>query len=117
MTSDNNGNFFLETPAEKGSIEVEDSPFVAISFNVKGNERKQKIIFKTNLDDKIILSKENPLIFKKKRKTFVPYVIVRKNLEARILRSAYYQLIEISLKDKTDNTYSILSNGNYFKLK
>ena len=117
LVSDNNGNFFLETPAEKGSIEVEDSPFVVISFDVKGNNRKQKIIFKTNLDDKIILSKENPLIFKKKRKTFVPYVIVRKNLEARILRSTYYQLIEISLKGKTDNAYSILSNGNYFKLK
>ena len=50
LVSDNKGNFFLETPAEKGSIKVEDSPFVVELFNVKGKDKKQKIIFKTNLD-------------------------------------------------------------------
>ena len=48
LVSDNKGNFFLETPAEKGSIKVEDSPFVVELFNVKGKDKKQKIIFKTN---------------------------------------------------------------------
>ena len=59
LVSDNKGNFFLETPAEKGSIKVEDSPFVVELFNVKGKDKKQKIIFKTNLDHEIILSKKN----------------------------------------------------------
>ena len=117
LVSDNKGNFFLETPAEKGSIKVEDSPFVVELFNVKGKDKKQKIIFKTNLDHEIILSKKNPLFFKKKNKGYVPYIIVERNLEARILRSVYYQLVDIALKKKNSNSYSILSQGNYFKLK
>ena len=117
LVSDNKGNFFLETPAEKGSIKVEDSPFVVELFNVKGKDKKQKIIFKTNLDYEVILSKKNPLFFKKKNKGYVPYIIVERNLEARILRSVYYQLVDIALKKKNSNSYSILSQGNYFKLK
>ena len=80
-------------------------------------DKKQKIIFKTNLDHEVILSKKNPLFFKKKNKGYVPYIIVERNLEARILRSVYYQLVDIALKKKNSNSYSILSQGNYFKLK
>ena len=117
LVCDNKRNFYLETPVEKGSIEVEDSPFIVKSFNVQGKEKKQKIIFITNLDQEIILSKKNPLIFKKKNKNFVPYIILEKNIDARILRSTYYQLVNISLKQKKNNLCSILSQGNYFKLK
>ena len=117
LVCDNKRNFYLKTPAEKGSIEVEDSPFIVKSFNVQGKEKKQKIIFITNLDQEIILSKKNPLIFKKKNKSFIPYILLEKNLDARILRSTYYQLVNISLKQKKNNLCSILSQGNYFKLK
>ena len=106
----------LETPVEKGSIEVEDSPFVVKLFNVVGKDKRQKIIFKTNLDHEIILSKKNPLFFKKKNKGYVPYIIVERNLEARILRSVYYQLVDIALKKKTKQC-SIFSQGKYFNLK
>ena len=36
LVADEKGNFYLETPAEKGKIEVEDSPFVITSFVIKG---------------------------------------------------------------------------------
>jgi len=100
LVCDNKRNFFLETPVEKGSIEVEDSPFVVKLFNVVGKDKRQKIIFKTNLDQEIVLSKKNPLFFKKKNQSYIPYIIVEKNLEARILRSVYYQLVNIALKKK-----------------
>ena len=117
LVSDNKGNFFLETPAEKGSIQVEDSPFVIKSFNVKGKKKKQKIIFKTNLDYEVTLNKKNPLLFKKKNKSYIPYIIVERNLKAKILRPVYYRLIDIALKQENNNSHCILSQGNYFKLK
>ena len=116
LVCDNKRNFFLETPVEKGSIEVEDSPFVVKLFNVVGKDKRQKIIFKTNLDQEIVLSKKNPLFFKKKNQSYIPYIIVEKNLEARILRSVYYQLVNIALKKKI-KPCSIFSQGKYFNLK
>ena len=117
MVFDNKGIFFLETPAEKGSIKVEDSPFVVELFNVKGKDKKQKIIFKTNLDYEVTLNKKNPLLFKKKNKSYIPYIIVERNLKAKILRPVYYRLIDIALKQENNNSHCILSQGNYFKLK
>lgn len=117
LKADNNGNFFLETPAEKGSIEVEDSPFIIISFFIKDKGSNQKIIFRTNIDDDVCLGKNNPLVFKKKNNSYVPYIIVGKNLKAKILRSTYYQLIDISSKDKKRNKYNITSQGIDFELK
>lgn len=117
LKADNNGNFFLETPAEKGSIEVEDSPFIIISFFIKDKGSNQKIIFRTNIDDDVCLGKNNPLVFKKNNNSYVPYIIVGKNLKAKILRSTYYQLIDIASKDKKRNKYNITSQGIDFELK
>ena len=35
LIADEKGNFFLETPAEKGAIEVEDFPFIITTFDAK----------------------------------------------------------------------------------
>ena len=59
LVADEKGNFYLETPAEKGKIEVEDSPFVITTFDIKGLNKNQEIIFKTNIGEEIILSKKN----------------------------------------------------------
>ena len=32
LIADGKGNFYLETPAEKGKIEVEDAPFIITNF-------------------------------------------------------------------------------------
>ena len=56
-------------------------------------------------------------VFKKKNNNYVPYIILGKNLKARILRSIYYQLINVSSKDKKGNKYNIKSQGIHFELK
>ena len=45
LVSDNKGKFYLETPAEKGEIEVEDAPFVITSFKIKKNYLKNRKLF------------------------------------------------------------------------
>ena len=117
LIGDGKGNFYLETPAEKGKIEVEDAPFVAIDFNVKGLNKNQEIIFKTNIGEEIILSKNNPLFYKKYKKSYIPYINIRKHINAKILRSVYYQLINKFVKKNSKKNLKVKSKGFEFTLK
>ncbi len=117
LVSDEKGNFYLETPAEKGKIEVEDTPFVITNFDVKNFNKNQEIIFKTNIDEEIVLSKKNPLFYKRYKKSFIPYIIIRKNINAKILRSTYYQLIDKFVNKNTKKKLKIKSKGQEFTLK
>ena len=117
LVADEKGNFYLETPAEKGKIEVEDSPFVITTFAIKGLNKNQEIIFKTNIDEEIVLSKKNSLFYKKYKQSFIPYVVIRKNINAKILRSVYYQLINKFINKNTKKKLKIKSKGHEFTLK
>ena len=117
LVADEKGNFYLETPAEKGKIEVEDSPFVITTFDIKGLNKNQEIIFKTNIDEEIVLSKKNSLFYKKYKQSFIPYIVIRKNINAKILRSVYYQLINKFINKNTKKELKIKSKGHEFTLK
>ena len=117
LVADEKGIFYLETPAEKGKIEVEDSPFVITTFAIKGLNKNQEIIFKTNIDEEIVLSKKNSLFYKKYKQSFIPYVVIRKNINAKILRSVYYQLINKFINKNTKKKLKIKSKGHEFTLK
>ena len=117
LVVDKKNNFYLETPAEKGKIEVEDAPFVIKNFEIKNVNNKQEISFKTNIGEEIILSKVNPLIFKKNKKNTVPYVVIKKNINAKILRSVYYQLINKFINKNTKKKLKIKSKGYEVILK
>tara|TARA_B100000586_G_scaffold168594_1_gene122984 strand:- start:142 stop:615 length:474 start_codon:yes stop_codon:yes gene_type:complete len=117
LVADEKGDFYLETPAEKGKIEVEDSPFVIKTFVIKGLNKNQEIIFKTNIDEEIILSKKNPLFYKEYKENFIPYIVIRKNINAKILRSVYYQLINKFINKNTKKKLKIKSKGYEFTLK
>ena len=117
LVADGKGNFYLETPAEKGKIQVEDSPFIIISFDIKSLNKNQEIIFKTNIGEEIVLSKKNFLFYKKYKQSFIPYIVIRKNINAKILRSVYYQLINKFINKNTKKKLKIKSKGYEFTLK
>ena len=117
LVADGKGNFYLETPAEKGKIQVEDSPFIIISFDIKSLNKNQEIIFKTNIGEEIVLSKKNFLFYKKYKQSFIPYIVIRKNINAKILRSVYYQLINKFINKNTKKELKIKSKGHEFILK
>ena len=117
LVADGKGNFYLETPAEKGKIEVEDSPFIIISFDIKSLNKNQEIIFKTNIGEEIILGKKNPLFYRKYKKSFVPYIVIKKNINAKILRSVYYQLVNKFINKNTKKKLKIKSKGCEFAIK
>src|SRR5438105_474796 len=55
------GRYWLVTPAERGRVEVEDVPFLAVALTAEGEGREQQLIFTTNLDDIVTAGPDNPL--------------------------------------------------------
>ena len=103
LESDN--SYYLVTPVEKVRIQVEDAPFVAVAITKEQSEGMNTVTFRTNLNDEIVLSKENPLSIEiKKNDEPSPYITVRNNLRALISRSVFYDLINMAeeeiIKDK-----------------
>jgi len=94
LRRDENGDFWLQTPAERGRIAVEDAPFVAVEMRQEASELGQNLLFRTNVDDWVTLGTGHALRIgmDAETQTPVPYIHIRKGLEARIVRSIYYEL-------------------------
>ncbi|GGF07635.1 hypothetical protein GCM10011611_11370 [Aliidongia dinghuensis] len=114
------GSYWLVTPAERGRIEVEDAPFVAVELEAEGQDRDQSLTFRTNLDDKVVVGENHPLRVATAPGTDEPrpYVLVRPGLEALLLRPVFYHLIERGEEATVDGTsrFGVWSNGKFFPL-
>ena len=113
------GRYWLVTPAERGRIEVEDVPFLAVALTVEGEGREQKLIFHTNLDDIVTAGPDNPLRVETAASGEpAPYILVRDNLEARLARPVFYDLVELGKEEPNGETsqFGVWSNGNFFRL-
>jgi hypothetical protein len=87
------GRFFLVTPVEKVGITVEDAPFVAVDFRAEG----EALVFATNVGDEVTAGPGHALRPGADAVTGapVPYLHVRRGLEARVDRKSFYRLVEI----------------------
>ena len=117
LESDN--SYYLVTPVEKVRIQVEDAPFVAVAITKEQSEGMNTVTFRTNLNDEIVLSKENPLSIEiKKNDEPSPYITVRNNLRALISRSVFYELVDLAETILIDGVpyLAIKSQGEIFKI-
>ena len=89
-------DYFLVSPVEKWRLRVEDAPFVAIDCEVIGDGADQQLVFTTNVGDRVHCNAEHPLRVLVNPQTGEPspYVLVRDGLEAKIVRSVFYRLVE-----------------------
>ena len=117
---DSDNCYYLVTPVEKVRISVEDAPFIATSLISEKKDNINHLYFITNVNEKILLTKNNPLEIKIDNKTEEPspYIFVRKNLKALISRSVFYELIELATKKNIDGKDCLVlaSAGEVFKL-
>ena len=120
LKRDEVGDFWLVTPVERGRIEVEDAPFTAVELFVRGAERAQSLDFRTNVDDRVSAGPDHPIRVELDRRTGEPspYVLVRDGLEALIVRSVYYELVELGVEVEVDghHLYGVWSRGKFFCL-
>ncbi len=100
------GAFWLETPAERGRIEVEDAPFIAVALDWGGTGRDQHLTFRTNVDQMITAGPEHPVRVAHDLLTCepTPYLQVRAGegrlaVEARICRAVYYELVALAVPE------------------
>jgi hypothetical protein len=114
LRKEKDGSYVLVTPVEKIIIKVHDVPFIATSVEVSGNEKDTMLKFTTNTDDTVIGSKDYPIriVINSKTKEPAPYILVRSNLEAKISRSVFYELVNLGCEEKDD--FGVWSGGNFF---
>src|SRR5580658_9882452 len=113
------GSYWLVTPAERGRIEVEDVPFLAVELTVAGEGRDRQLIFRTNLDDIVTAGPDNRLRVETAASGEpAPYILVRGELEARLVRSVFYDLVDLGTEEEIAgaNEFGVWSNGVFFSL-
>lgn len=114
------GSFWLITPFERGTIEVDDAPFTAVELTVKEVDGDQVLEFRSNLDDTVVAGVDNPIRVETDPDSGepAPYVRVRDNLDALITRSVFYELVELAEERKIDGqtVLGVMSGGIFFSL-
>lgn len=117
---DDEGIYWLITPAEKGRILVEDAPFMAVEMTVMDDGGDQRLEFRTNVDDFVVAGPTHPLRFAENPETGepAPYILVRKNLEAKLTRNVFYQLVDLGEERSTleEITLGVWSDGEFFEI-
>ena len=112
-------DYFLITPVEKYRIQVEDAPFVAVSAELREQNNQPCLVFKTNVDDWVVLDKTHPLRVETDPVSAepTPYILVRNNLEALVSRNVFYQLVDqAEVVEGHSNELFVNSAGERFSL-
>jgi hypothetical protein len=122
LKRDPSGEYWLQTPAEKGRIQVDDAPFVAVEVNASGKGREQELHFRTNLDEIVTAGPEHHIRVMTDAASGEPrpYILVRDGLEALIARSVFYELVELGVEDTVgdgvEKQLGVWSGGTFFPL-
>lgn len=120
LRRDEAGGYWLETPAEKGRIQVEDAPFMGVELIRDGDGRGQCLRLRTNVDEIVIIGKAHRLRIDIHPETGEPgpYVEVRDGLEARLTRSTFYELVDLGVEEGHDKEqiFGIWSQGTFFPI-
>jgi hypothetical protein len=119
------GSFWLETPVERGRIEVEDAPFVAVEMCWKDCDcgdgtPRQCLTFRTNLDEIVTANADHPIRVHLCPKTREPrpYITIRPGLEAKINRAVFYELVALGQNEMVDGRQmlGVWSEGVFFPI-
>ena len=99
---------------------MDDAPFTAVELTgelgADGDTGNRILSFRTNLDHEVDAGPDNPIrvAFDAESGEPRPYILVRPGLEALILRSVYYELVDHACE--VDGRTGVWSNGTFFPL-
>ncbi len=125
LRREEDGSFWLQTPAERGRIEVEDAPFIAVELEWTGDGHQQVLSFRTNVDQVVTAGPDNPIRVAHDLLTCepTPYLLVRPGagslgVEARINRAVYYELVALAVPEWVGcrRMLGVWSRGKFFPL-
>lgn len=118
------GDYWLETPVERGRIQVDDAPFVAVELDVEGAGRAQRLHFRTNIDEKVTADPQHPIQVRAANSRAAadgggrPYIRLRDGIDALITRPVYYALVDLADEQPIDGRpqLGVWSGGAFFPL-
>jgi len=119
LRREDDGSYWLVTPAERGRVDVEDVPFIAVEVDREGEGNAQNLIFRTNLDEIVTAGPEHPLRVETAADgTPAPYILVRSGLEARLARPVFYEVVDLGeeVADNEETRLGVWSGGTFFDL-
>jgi hypothetical protein len=120
LKRDDIGAYWLITPVETASIEVDDLPFVAVEMTVEGEGQDQQLRFRTNLDDFVTVDEQHPLGCDHDAVTGEPrpWVRIRNRLDARIARAVFYDLVALGTERKGEkkSEFGVWSCGRFWPI-
>ena len=104
--------YHLVTPVEKMRIAVEDLPFRAVTMTRDGDD----LVFTTDVGDETRAGPHHPITVETDPVTGepAPRVHVRADLEARIVRTVFYDLVEMA--EEREGRLAVCSGGVWFPL-
>ena len=111
--------YWLITPAERGRVIVEDTPFIAVEVERQGQGHNQRLSFRTNLDEIVTAGPDHPLRVETAADgTPAPYILVRPGLEARLARPVFYELVDWAdaAREAGESRFGVWSGGEFFEL-
>jgi hypothetical protein len=139
LRREDDGDYWLVTPVERGRVVVDDAPFTAVEVTASGIGRDQVLRFRTNLDDEVIADAVHPIrvVLATGSGEPSPYLRIRPplpateiradlsvptvlplGLDALILRSVYYHLVELGDYHQAGekSMFGVWSCGVFFPL-
>lgn len=120
MRRESDGYYYLLTPHEKYRIQVEDVPFLAHSVEKEGDGESQILWLRTDVDDCFPIGASHPLMVWTDGDSGEPqpYVMIRRGLQARIDRNAFYDLTDLAEERVINGAthIGVTSQGNFFSL-
>jgi len=120
LRREDDGSYWLVTPAERGRVTVEDAPFTAVELTADGAGTRQVLRFRTNVDDWVVAGPGHPIrvVADPDSGEPRPYILVRDRLEALIVRSVYYHLAELAVEGRYDGAsiLGVWSSETFFPL-
>jgi uncharacterized protein len=115
LRKDEDGETYLVTPVEMMRIRVEDAPFLAVEMDRGERGGDALLTFRTNVGDVVEAGPDHPIRVSSTAEGFVPYLLVRGRLEARLTRALAVELAD--LVEETPEGLVLRSGGARFAVE
>lgn len=116
LRKDEDGETYLVTPVEQIRITVDCAHFLAVRVDIERTGESQRLFFTTNMDEVIEVGAAHPIMVETDTETLepTPLVRVRGRLDALIIRSVFYELVEYAVD--VDGQLGVYAGGGFYPL-
>ena len=116
---DDDGHYYLVTPAEKLKIQVDDVPLLTVKAECIGEGKDQKVCLTTDTGYQYIVDADHPVYVEFDEQTGEPrpYSTVRGNLKSLLSRTVYMSLVDWGMKSEVKKgNFGFWSSDQFFEL-